>query len=63
MILWKTPTMMIEGPMDREGYHILNFENIMRSLVTMTQEERDMLFAALLRYEAVEIQCKKEQDE
>jgi len=48
--------------MDREGYKILDFETIMRSLVSMTEEERDMLFAALLRYEAVEIQCKREQE-
>jgi hypothetical protein len=48
------------GPMDREGYKILSYEEMYAAIRNMSDEERARLLQVLLKYEAVEIQCKRE---
>ena len=61
MFLWKHPPSVRMGPMDREGYKILSYEELYAAILGMSQEERDKLLAMLLKYEAVEIKCRREE--
>lgn len=48
------------GPMSEGGYKILNFEEMHAAILKMSAEERARLLQVLLKYEAVEIQMKKD---
>ncbi len=61
MFLWKHPPSVRMGPMDRQGYKILNYEEMYASIMKMSPEERAKLLAVLLKYEAVEIKCRREE--
>lgn len=43
------------------GYKILNFEEMYAAIRNMSEAERARLLQILLKYEAVEIQCKREE--
>lgn len=49
--------------MDRAGYHVMNFEEMYAAILKMSDEERGKLLQVLLKYEAVEIQMKKDPTE
>ena len=49
--------------MDRSGYYVMNFEEMYAAILKMNDEERNKLLQTLLKYEAVEIQMKKEPTE